>query len=280
LPVFNRLRDASHYFELYNTGQQQIQWSAKASAPWIVLSKAAGSLKGQDSVYARVDWSKIPKTDRPQSEIEIKTETGTQKILVSAFDATLSRDSVKGISVEDNGVVSIPGWNFQRKQETAAIKMQVIDQLGYADKSVMMGSPISAVQNPKSSNSPNLQYDFYTFHRGVVHVYTYVLPVFPLSSNRDFGFHESSNAETTYGVTIDDGAIAFPSSSSPEYSQTWSENVLRNAAVNESTLYIDKPGNHTLKIICGDPGMIVQKIVIDLGGLKFSYLGPPSTKVK
>src|SRR5690606_24529749 len=104
--------------------------------------------------------------------------------------------------------------------------------------------------------------------------------VFPLTSDRDLGFHESSNADTKYVVCIDEGPIAVPSSSAPEYSQKWSENVLRNCAVNKSTLHIDKPGKHTLKIKIGDPGMVIQKIVIDFGGMKRSYLGPPVTKAE
>jgi len=84
--------------------------------------------------------------------------------------------------------------------------------------------------------------------------------------------------QTSYGVTIDEGAVDYPSSSAPEYSQDWATHVQRNAAVNVSTLYIDKPGKHTLKIITGDPGIIIQKVVIDLGGLKPSYEGPQPTK--
>jgi S-adenosylmethionine synthetase len=71
-----------------------------------------------------------------------------------------------------------------------------------------------------------------------------------------------------------------PSSSAPEYTQTWYENVLRNAAINKSTFYIDKPGKHTLHIKCGDPGMVIQKIVLDFGGMKKSYTGPVVSKVE
>ena len=62
--------------------------------------------------------------------------------------------------------------------------------------------------------------------------------------------------------------------------QSWKDNVLRNFSVYKSSLYIDKPGKHTLEIYCTDPGMVVEKIIIDLGGLKQSFLGPTSEKIK
>lgn len=73
--------------------------------------------------------------------------------------------------------------------------------------------------------------------------------------------------------------IATPTSSHTEYTQVWYESVLRNSVVNKSVLHVDAPGRHTLRIRTGDPGMVIQKIVIDFGGMKRSYLGPPSTQV-
>ena len=38
---------------------------------------------------------------------------------------------------------------------------------------------------------------------------------------------------------------------------------------------IDKPGKHSLRFRVLEPGIVLQKIMIDLGGLKKSYLGAP-----
>ena len=46
--------------------------------------------------------------------------------------------------------------------------------------------------------------------------------------------------------------LSNPSTSSFEYAQIWYESVLKNCRINKTTLHIDKPGKHTVKIICGD----------------------------
>lgn len=281
LPAFSKYYDNSYFIDIYNKGEGSFRWSVAPSDDWIMVSKRGGTVTGEDRLLVSVDRHRAPVGERVQGYLEFSAGDIKEKVLVSLFNpASPTVDELTGLFVEDNGVISIPGADFHRKRESDEIKMQIIENIGFEDRAVMIGDPTAPVHNPRNHNSPGVEYDFHTFHHGSVDVYTYVLPIFPLSSDRDFGFHEQNTSQTRYAVSIDDGPVALPSSSSPEYTQTWYENVLRNAAINKSTFHIDKPGKHTLHIKCGDPGMVIQKIVIDFGGMKKSYTGPAPTKVE
>ena len=57
----------------------------------------------------------------------------------------------------------------------------------------------------------------------------------------------------------------------------WEKTVGDNARTIRSTHAITKPGQHTLKYWMVDPGVVLQKIVVDCGGVKPSCLGPPES---
>ena len=156
--------------------------------------------------------------------------------------------------------------------------MRTIPNLGIENSAIQLGDPTAAPQRTAGRSTPRLEYDFYTFEQGSVDVYTYVLPTFTLSKDRGYAGYEATNVETKYGVCIDEGPVMNPSTSSFEYAQIWYESVLKNCRINKTTLHIDKPGKHTVKIICGDAGTVLQKIVLDFGGMKRSYLGPQPTR--
>jgi hypothetical protein len=52
------------------------------------------------------------------------------------------------------------------------------------------------------------------------------------------------------------------------------ESVKNACRVAVSNHTLSGPGYHTLKIWMVDPAVVLEKIVVDLGGLKPNYLGP------
>lgn len=281
LPAFDNYLRRTYPVEIYNRGGGTLAWTAHASEPWVVLSKSAGKTADEERITVGIDWEKAPSGNAVPAQIVFRAGEQSEKVLVSLFNPTApSRAELRGIYVENNGCVSTPAAGCHRVRENDRIKITAVEDLGIEGPALQLGDPTAPLQIFRSRDVPCAEYDFYAFDAGSVDVYTYVLPTFPLHADRDFRIGENTNTDTKYSVQIDDGALATPSSSHVEYSQVWFESVLRNCAVNKSTLHIDKPGRHTLRIRVGDPGIVLQKIVLDFGGMKRSYLGPQSTLIE
>lgn len=279
LPVYSTFSRKSHWIDVYNQGSGDLSWTAKSSDDWIIVSQKAGQTPTEDRIRVSVDWEKVPVGESIKGAVEFSSNDQKECVLVSVFNpASPVRDEMQGVYMEENGYVSIPAAGFHRKFESNDIKMNILPGVGVEGHALQLGNPISPLQMYRAGDVPRVEYDFYTFNAGIYDVYTYVLPTFPLHAERDYKLPEHTNSDTKYSVRIDDGSISTPSTSAIEYSQVWYDSVLKNCRVNKSTLYVKKPGKHTLQIRCGDPGVVIQKIVIDMGGLKRSYLGPESTK--
>jgi len=83
-----------------------------------------------------------------------------------------------------------------------------------------------------------------------------------------------------YSVSLDGGEETVLDNVFAEFGESWKDQVLLNGVERVVTCSIDPSSkSHTLRLKAVDPGQIVQRIVIDWGGLKPSYVGP-SMKLK
>jgi hypothetical protein len=224
----------------------------------------------------------VPSGDRVAGYIDVKADNGqSEHVLVSVFNpSSPSISEVDSAFIESNGYISIPATKYYKKQDNKDFKISVIPNIGAEGESVQLGNPVAPQWYTNRRSAPYVEYRFYCFSQGPVDIYTYVLPTFTLSTDRGYAGHERTNIETHYGVMIDkDTRILEASTSSFEYAQDWYDSVLRNCRINKTTLNVASPGWHTLRIIGGDAGTVLQKIVLDFGGLKRSYMGPQSTQV-
>lgn len=280
LPVIDSYLRPTRWIEVFNTGRGNMEWEAEVSDPWIVLSKYSGKTAFDDRVEVSVDWEKVPSGNDILGVVLLRGTGRSVKVLVSVFNpASPARDALRGLYVQSDGCISIPAAGFNRITGNGNVTLKAVPGLGPEGDALQLGDPVAPLQNYRDGNTPTAEYDFYCFDAGAVDVYTYVLPLFPLHAYRDFRLPEHTDTDTKYSIQIDGGAIVTPTSSHAEYSQQWYESVLRNSVVNKSTMHIHAPGRHTLRIRTGDPGMVIQKIVIDFGGMRRSYLGPPPTHV-
>jgi hypothetical protein len=283
LPCFNTFTRKTYHVDIFNKGKGMLAYDLKVSAPWMLTDKTSGSIPYQERIQVSIDWNKAPKGEEHLGTITVKSADGVEKtIMVSVYNPEVKSDELKGWYIEDNGYVSIDAVGFQRKKETDDIKFRVVNGLGFENKVVQLGDPFAKtpylsslvltsnyVAPVRSNDFPVLEYDFYSTHAGPVDVYTYVLPTFPLDNEHG----------ARYGVMVDNSPVFLPEANAAYYSTDWIQSILRNCRINKTTHILNKPGKHTIKIYCAHPGVMLQKIVVDMGGLKRSYKGPETTKI-
>jgi hypothetical protein len=59
-----------------------------------------------------------------------------------------------------------------------------------------------------------------------------------------------------------------------EYDRTWKDQVMRNGIACRMRFALDKSRNSHRLQLQGDAGQMVQRIIVDCGGLQPSYIGP------
>jgi hypothetical protein len=107
----------------------------------------------------------------------------------------------------------------------------------------------------------------YLFHAGQVEVEAILAPTLNFVPGRGL----------RYAISFDDQPPqiidALARNSLPDWEKSVADSVRR--VKSEHTLAA--PGYHTLKFWMVDPGIVLQKLIVDLGGVKPSYLGPPES---
>lgn len=291
LPVFSIFQpNETHWIECYNMAAQPANCKISAAEPWIKIEPCADNAsasqlclpgkeaaKYQQRIQVSIDWKNVP-ADAQKACINVEHDGTVELVYITLFHPANNHKIGSDVYVEHDGYVSIPAAKFNRKFENDNFHIFTIPGIGMEGEALQLGYPTEPLQ-PYRNNKPNsrVEYDFYTFNAGLVDVYTYVLPTFPIHSDRDYRMAEHTNVDTKYSVRIDDSNLSSPTTSATEYTHAWYDAILKNCRVNKSTLYVLNPGKHVLQIHAGDPSTVIQKIVIDFGGQHRSYAGPPST---
>jgi hypothetical protein len=270
LPALSVFTHDTRFIEVLNTGRASARWTAKTNQPWIKLSETAGDLKTDTRITVSIDWARAPTGENVSGTIEINGAGVICRIKVPIFNPTKPRpEELKGF-VELNGVVSIEAEHFTRKIDRAGSSWQIIDGLGRTGDSISI-FPTSA-RSFEISVAPAVEYDFYNFTSGKLSAIVNLVPTHPIVTTRGLRYAIGFDDQPPQVVAV--GAdLQIPS-------RPWSLNVLNSSTTGTSSHEIKTTGHHVLKIYAVDSAVVLDKIVLDFGGLKPSYLGPSETIVR
>jgi len=266
--VFNRQR---HYLEVFNKGKTDFTFTASASDPWIRLSETGGTVGKDQRLWVSVDWSQAP-AGAAAGTVRVAGANTNFIVQVAAFNPVeVTRDSLQGF-VEGEGVVSIEPEHCTKIIDAGANRWIRIEDYGRTLSGMRATGPVDAPEAVPGKDSPCLEYRMYLFHTGDAEVTTVAAPTLNFIPGRGLRFAISFDDAPPRTVTL------VPANYSAQNgNRDWEESVQDNARAVKTKFTLSSPGYHTLKLWMVDPGVVLQKLVVDLGGLKPSYLGPPES---
>lgn len=271
LPQFDIFNDQEHYIEVFNKGVIPFNFSAAADSIWIKLGNTNGTANLKDArLFVSVDWNKAPK-GTSKGTVKITGVDTEVSVKVEAFNPTeVTRETLHGF-IEGEGFVSIEAEHFTKKSDAGENRWIKIPGYGHTLSAMRSTSPLDVVATP-GKDSPCLEYRAYYFTTGSVDVATTVGATLNFAPGRGLRYAVSFDDEPPQTVTIVPANF-----NAGNGNHDWEESVKNNCRKLKSTHTLAKPGYHTLKIWMIDPAVVLEKIVVDCGGVRPSYLGPPES---
>jgi hypothetical protein len=270
LPAFDSLNQQRSYIEIYNRGRAPFEFTAKASAPWITLSATSGRIERESRIGISIDWTRAPEGDA-QGSVTINGTGRTETIAVAARKpAELTRTNLKGFA-EGAGYVAIEAEHYSRKVDAGTSHFTRIDDYGHTLSGMLTAAPVDT--NFQPGWGPVLEYDVNLFTSGEQAVRLTLGPALNFAPDRGVRIAVSFDTEEPQTVTIVPQGY-----NAQNGNRDWEQSVRDNARFATTKHTLDA-GKHTLKIWMIDPGVVLQRIVVNTpaAASKVSYLGAPES---
>ena len=143
--------------------------------------------------------------------------------------------------------------------------VRIVEGLGYDWHVVQLGEATQPTADATRLDGTRVEYALPHIEADSVTVTVSTLPFFPIYKGKS----------NRYGISIDGHSPYVTENLPTEWSEPWKDQVLKNGVEARVTFAIDRTQpSHTLTLTCGDPGTMIQRIIVDWGGLKQTYVGP------
>ena len=236
-------------------------WSARAYQPWIVLSETGGTTDKTKRITVDVRWDQVPAGATGGHVIVSGPDGQSASVDVPVRHADQRNAAVSGF-VETGGTVAIEAEHYSRAFAPNGREWLRVPGLGRT----LSGMTTLPVDAPALSpaDGMHLEYDVVLFEPGKVNVQATLAPTLKFRPGPGF----------RYAVAIDDEAPQIVDVHADTSLKHWEKIVSDGVAQFTTAHAVKAAGRHTLKFWALDPGLVLQRVVIDAGGLKPSYLGP------
>lgn len=266
---------APAYIDVFNRGQGSFGYTITPGASYVKATPARGRVTDEVRAVLSVDWARAPQgtTTVP---VTVAGSDGTKVTVHAVVDnPAVSGYRLTGF-IESNGYVSMEAAHYSRAVGGSGVSWQRIPDIGRTGDG-MTPAPVTASAVTPGSDTPRLEYTMTLFSTGPVTVWAYLSPRCDI-------FPASTTSGLRYAVSIDDASPQTVNiqqqtgSSDAAMNKQWERVTSENTSLTSTSHTVSGAGAHTLKFWMVDPTVIVQKLVVDTGGVKRSYFGPPESR--
>lgn len=278
LGAMTRYGPVKRWFEVFSRGNMVVHWRARVlDVDWVRLSRSEGILvpgEEDERVWIEIIWDDVPVSWNEEVTIDLTSQEGDlEHVHLPVLGRRVPQGS-NGTFVEGDGVVCIPPTRCRVLDTTA---YQILPDTGRFEQGAVALNPMAT-----SEATPEwLEYKLYTFTKpesptGQANLALYfnmTLDVDPDDAMM-YEFSIDDGPIQQYRLLDVDGSESDPELPSPgEWLTAVQDCAWRKVHDMKDTLRPD--GEHVLRLRLLHPNVILERIVVDLGGLKESYLGPP-----
>lgn len=220
-------------------------------------------------------WSE-PRVQRMPQVTYVENPTSAQPALFTRLSKTsvsLVPATAKGnLFYEKDGYISINAANYTRKKDVGNSKWKIIAGIAREGDAVALFPDLSKTDTTDITRTPYVEYEVYTSGKGDVEVQVLLSPTLNFQNTKTgLQYTIQVNDDTPQSVSINPEAVD---------SRAWSQWVTNNINIKITKHNLASPGRQIIRIYTQDPGVVIQKIIMNLGGLQPSYLGPEETLLK
>jgi hypothetical protein len=266
LPALDVYDQRPRFLEVFNRGQQPFEFSIETDKPWLRVDAAHGSVERERRILVSADWHSVPLGSTTAS-LTVAGPNGVRvTVQVPVVNPASPRPAELHGFVETDGCVSIEAEHYARAIAAPGREWKTIPGFGRTLSGVT-AFPVTAPASLPSASDMHLEYDLSLFHDGPVTVDAYLAPTQKFQPGPGLRYAIAFDDETPQIVDVHaDGSLA-----------AWERSVADGVTVLTSKHVMPRAGAHVLRFWAVDPGLVLTKLVVNAGGVRPSYLGPPES---
>lgn len=297
LPVFDSLLASEYSVDLFNRGTGSLDYAVTPSAPWLRVSRSAGTLTDEARLQVSIDWGAL-EAGTHEGQVTIVSGDTRVPIAVRAVKGEAPRTDDPYFGNVSGSEFSIPAIAFNRNVPGKAAAWTLLPDLG-RDEGCMGIQPVTA-PSAQPSEAPRLEYRVLLTDADSVSLCIGILPMQDVNPERGLRLAVSLDDEAPLTLDARQGFkdefaeytpanLAKSPNLKPLPRQDTSIRLTGTGQLRRNEVFdnlrwltvklpVRSAGLHTLKVFMTDPEVVLERIVVNPDNRHPSYFGAPSVR--